>query len=434
MVMFWVIVALLLLGALLLLLPPLWAPRAVASGQSGGANLAVYRDQLKEAERDLASDAISPERFEQLKAEIERRVLEDTQAAAVPVSADVRPAKRTVAALALLIPAASVALYLTVGQPDAAAPGAAAPQAAAGGDGSRHDVSPDQILRMVTALAERLKAEPNNAEGWQMLGRTYAALERYPDAVAAFRKAAELLPKSPDVLADLADVLGMAQGRNLTGEPARVIQKVLDLDPKHTKGLALAGSVAFEQRDYVAARGYWQRLLAVLPPDSEMVKSIQGGIAEATQLAGDGGAAPAPAAQPAQTAQTAQAPRAGAPASAAAAGSARITGQVLLAPELKARLAAGDTLFIFARAANGPRLPLAIVRQAAGSFPVSFTLDDSQSMSPDFKLSGFAQVVVGARVSKSGNATPQSGDLIGQVGPVANTSQGLQITLGQVQP
>jgi cytochrome c-type biogenesis protein CcmH len=427
MLMFWVVAGLLLLGALLLVLPALWSPRAAAQGQAGGANVAVYRDQLKEAERDLASDVITPERFEQLRGEIQRRVLEDTQASEGS-AATVKPARRLALALALVIPAASIATYLALGEPDATAP--IVVQAPAAG-GAQHEVTADQIQRMVSALAERLKAEPDNAEGWLMLGRSYTALGRYTDAVAAFRKASGLMPGNASVLADLADVIGMAQGRQLAGEPARLVQQALDADPRNIKALALAGSVAFEAKDYRAARTYWERLQAVLPPDSEMARSVQGSIAEARQL--EGGAPAAPVAPAAPATATAAAPTA--PATPAApAGEVKLTGEVAISPEMAARVAAGDTLFIFARAAQGPRIPLAIVKQPVGSWPVRFTLDDSMAMAPTLKLSGSAQVMVGARVSKSGNATPQSGDLVGLSDPVANTAQGLRIVIDKAQP
>ncbi len=422
MLMFWLLAALLLAGALLLILPALWRPKEALRGHAGGANVAVYRDQLREADRDLAADLITPERHAQLRDEIQRRVLEDTQAAATaPTAAAAQPARRSALALALLIPIASIATYLALGVPDAIAP--AAPTATAPGD--KHEVSGEQIQRMVSALAERLKAEPGNAEGWLMLGRSYTAMGRYRDATTAMRKAADLLPGNANVLADLADVLAMAQGRRLAGEPARLIQQALDADPRHVKSLALAGSVAFEAKDYSAARGYWERLAAVVPADSEIARSLRGSIAEATQLEGAAAAAP-----PAVLAAVAPA----AVASTAAIGSTKLDGEVVISAEMASRVAKGDTLFVFARAAQGPRIPLAIVKQAVAGWPVRFVLDDSMAMAPNLKLSGYAQVVVGARISKSGNATPQSGDLVGQSAPVANSSQGLRVVIDSTQP
>lgn len=422
MTVFWIVATLFLLGALLLTVPPLLRGAPAAEVGSRGANLAAHRDQLREAERDLADDLITPERFDQTRAEIERRVLEDT---GVPTVGPLvmHPARRSAIALALLIPICSVLTYLALGHPDAAAPqappSAAVATAAGASAGARHNVTPEQIEKMVTALAERLKADPNNAEGWLMLGRSYMALGRYRDAAIAMRRASELMPDNPSLLADLADVVGMTQGKRLAGEPARLVQRALDLDPRHVKTLALAGSVAFEAKDYAAARGYWERLVAVLPTDSPMLRSVRGSIVEATSL--DGGARPLAVAAPATT---------GSPAAAA---TVTLTGSVELSPALAARIAAGDTLFVFARAAEGPRMPLAIVRRAA-SVPFSFKLDDSMAMSPQMKLSAFSQVVVGARISKSGNAMPQPGDLIGQSAAVAPGATNVRVLIDQVQP
>lgn len=413
MTLLWIGIALLLALALAWLLPSLWRPGA-ASPAAAGANVAVYRDQLQEAERDLAADLITPERYQQLKAEIQRRVLEDTAAASAPAAAG-SSARRTALALAVLIPLASVATYLAIGQPRAV-------QALAA-DAESPAVGAAQIEDMVARLAERLQAEPANPEGWQMLARSYAALGRHADALAALRKLDQLQPDNPDTLADLADVMAMSQGRSLAGEPARLVDKALALNPQHPKALALAGTIAFDAGDYRKASDQWQRLLAQLPPDSELARTVQGSIDEAERLAAAGGAAvPSPSVPSAS---------ASAPAAAAAA---RLSGEVALSPELAARVAAGDTVFVYARAAEGPRMPLAIVRQPAGSWPLRFTLDDSSAMSPQSRLSGARSVVVVARISKSGNAMPQSGDLIGESAPMSPHAQGLRIVVDRVQP
>ena len=423
MTVFWLVAALFLAGALVFLLPALWSPRA-GSATALGTNLAVHRDQWAEAERDLANGQISPERLAQVQAEIRRRVLEDSEAAEL---APLRPARRTAWALALLIPLASVLTYLQLGRPEAAAP-----QLRQAVTGPRHSVTPEQIQQMATALAERLKSEPQDLEGWLMLARSYTVLGRYRDAVTAFGRASQLGPPDAGILADLADVTGMAQGKRLAGEPARLIQQALDVDPRHVKALALAGSVAFEARDYTAARGYWQRLVAVVPAESPMARSIQNNIAEATQLesggVADSAALPATAAKPTALASTPSATSDAVPAALA------VRGQVQISPELASRLAPGDTLFVFARAVQGPRMPLAILRLPAQAGAVSFTLDDSTAMAPELRLSGFAQVVVGARVSGRGSATPQPGDLVGQSEPVAPGATGVQVVIDRVQP
>lgn len=425
MTVFWIVAALFLLGALLMLLPGLLLPRA-SEVSAVGANLAVHRDQLREAELDLANGVLSIDRFVQSRAEIQRRVLEDV--AAIDATTAPVATRRTALALALLIPLASVLTYLQLGDPMAVAPTVVATD--------RHSVTPEQIQKMVAALGERLKATPDDAEGWLMLGRSYTALSRYRDAATALRRAIELLPPDPGLLADLADVLGMANNRRLAGEPAQLVQRALDLDPRHVKALALAGSVSFEARDYPAARGYWQRLLAVLPAESAMARSVQGSILDASQR--EAGAPMAAAAGPAGGAMVAVAdqrsPVTNGDRSPGVGATSAISGQVVISPELAGRIAAGDTVFVFARAAQGPRMPLAILRRAADGKPFDFSLDDAMAMAPQLKLSGFAQVVVGARISRSGNATPQAGDLIGQSEPVRPGTQGLRIVIDRVQP
>jgi cytochrome c-type biogenesis protein CcmH len=401
MTIFWILVGFLLTGALLMVLPPLLRPKQhdTVTGVDRG-NLLIYRDQLREAERDLGTGLLSPEHFAQAGTDIQHRLMED--AGKQTVDASPRPARRSAITLALMIPLGSVLVYLMLGDPKALTP--ATPG---------HSVAPVQIQRMVDVLAERLKSEPNNAEGWMMLGRSYTVLGRYHDAVAAFRRSNVLAPGNPGLLADFADVLGMAQGQRLAGEPANLIQQALAADPQHVKALALAGSVAFEARDYITARGYWERLIAVVPQGSDIARSVQGSIAEARQLEG----AAVPAAKQHVVASGLS-----------------ITGEVTVSPVLVERITPGDTLFVFARAAQGPRMPLAISRQVVATWPSSFTLDDSMAMTANLKLSSHAQVVVGVRISKSGNAMPQAGDLIGQSAPVMPGAQGLRVTIDQVQP
>lgn len=395
MIVFWLAAALFLLGALLSLLPGLWMGHATAT----------------------ASDA---------------------PGGVAPIPGQHQNHRRLAVALAVLLPAASVLTYLQLGRPDAVAPHIAqaavspAAPAAAAASGARHATTVEQLQQRAMALAERLQAEPADAQGWVMLGRTHVMLSRYGDAAAALRRAAALLPQDANLLADLADVSGMAQGKRLAGEPARLIQQALDLDPRHAKALALAGSVAFEVQDYAAARAYWQRLLDVLPPGSEMARAMQGSMAQATQLEAR---MQTVSTKPEGTGTGAGGSGTGnPPAGPSSAAVAALTGTVQISPNLQSRLAPGDTLFVFARAAQGPRMPLAIVRRPADGLPFDFRLDDSMAMQPAMRLSAFAQVVVGARVSRSGNATPQAGDLVGLSAVVAPTAQGVQVLIDSVQP
>ena len=285
-------------------------------------------------------------------------------------------------------------------------------------------VTAAQVEAMVQGLAARLKERPDDSDGWVMLGRSYAALDRHPEAVPAFQRALALRPRDAGLMADYADALAMAGGGTLAGEPTRVIEQALAIEPAHPKLLALAGTAAFSRKDFAGALRHWEKL-AQVAPDSEYMAQLQSGIDAARQrLAG-----PAAAAASAPTASPA-APIASVPATAAAS----VSGEVRLAPALAAKAAPEDTVFIFARAAEGSRMPLAILRKQVKDLPVRFTLDDSLAMSPAAKLSSAARVVVGARISKSGDAMPRAGDLQGLSAPLAPGSPGasaLQIEINQ---
>ena len=284
-----------------------------------------------------------------------------------------------------------------------------------------------QMEQAIAQLAAKLKAQPDNAEGWRMLGRSHAVMGQHEQAAAAYRQAAKLLPRDAGVLADLADSLAMVQGAKLSGEPSRLIQQALALDPQHAKALALAGSAAFEAGTFAQARAHWERLLPLVPADSETAQALRGSIAQArSQEGGAPSAAAAPATATPGTATT--------PATSATAAGASVAGSVSLAPALAAKVKPGDTLFIFARAAAGPRMPLAILKHQASELPLSFMLDDSMAMQPQMKLSAFASVVVTARISSSGGATPQTGDLMGQSAAVAPGAQGVQVVIDQILP
>jgi cytochrome c-type biogenesis protein CcmH len=265
-----------------------------------------------------------------------------------------------------------------------------------------------QVLAMIEQLEQRLKARPDDANGWVMLARSYGVLGRHAESADAFRKAVMLRPDDASVLADLALAVAMANNRQLEGEPAQLIERALKTDPQNRKALAFAGMVAFERKNYALAVKHWERLEQLANDSGPAAQPLRNSIAEARRLAG---LAPA--------------------ASAAAAGGPQVSGTVSLAASLKGRVSPDDTVFIFARAVEGPRVPLAILRKRVADLPLQFTLDDSLAMSPAAKLSGAAKVIVGARVSKSGNAMPQAGDLQGLSAPIAVGTTNLQIEIAE---
>lgn len=374
-------------AAVVWVLPPLLRRRSADGGVARAAsNLAVYRDQLGELDADLRSGTLSAAQYEQAKLEIERRVLDEASGEGTLAPRVSGNGRWTAAVLATAIPLCAASLYWLLGNPHALSP-----QQAGVGAGE-HQVTAQQIEAMVTKLAARLEQNPDDANGWAILARSYMAMQRFPEAIAAFEKAAAVTKDDANLLADYADALAVSAGRKLEGRPLELIMRALKLDPNHWKALALAGTAAFERKDYKAAVSYWEKLVQGLPPDSELRGSLTASIAEARQLGGiKSGATPSPPA-------------------AAAAG---VRGTVRLSPALAAKVEPTDTLFIFTRAAEGSRQPIAAVRRQARELPATFTLDDSQAMSAEMKLSSFREVVVGARIAKSGSATPQSGDLQG---------------------
>jgi len=369
-------------------LPPLLRRHSGDDGVARSAsNLAVYRDQLAELDADLSSGTLSAAQFEQAKLEIERRVLDEAGGEGILASRISRNGPWTAAVLAATIPLCAASLYWLLGNPDALSPQRA--EVAAG----EHQLTAQQIEAMVSKLAARLEQNPDDANGWAILARSYMAMQRFPEALAAFAKAAALTKDDANLLADYADALAMSAGRKFEGRPLEMIMQALKLDPNQWKALAMAGTAAFDRKDYKSAVTYWETLVQRLPPDSSILGSLATSIAEARQLGGIKSAA--------------------APGPSLAAAAASVHGTVSLSPALAAKVEPTDTLFIFTRAAEGPRQPIAAVRRQARELPAAFTLDDSQSMSAEMKLSSLREVVVGARISKSGSATPQSGDLQG---------------------
>ncbi len=430
MTLFWVVAACLIGAALLFVIPPLFMRRrADAELARSGMNISIYKNQLTELDVDLAAGDVDQIHYDKSRQEIERRLLEDT---AMAEQAAVNSGKTlniaTTAVLVLAVPLAAVSLYLQLGTPAAIDP---ATHVAQPSDASPHGQTEAdmqaQIQGMVGKLEQRLQENPSDIEGWVMLGRSFSVLGRYDEAVAAYKKSMQFVGEDATLLSDYADAMAMANGGNLAGEPTELLEKALKIEPQNQKVLWLLGTAHFEQGDFVSAITLWKRLEQLIPVGSEDAQAMAANIAEAEsyrkrQLNGEFGAIPAASAVDESTA----------PANAVAA---QISGTVTLSPALAAKVAPGDTLFIFAKAVSGPPMPLAIIRTQAGSLPLTFTLDESQAMMPNMSLAKFDQVLVGARISKSGDAIAASGDLQGaSKGPVAVGTTGLTIQIDTVVP
>jgi cytochrome c-type biogenesis protein CcmH len=373
MTLFWLLGAGLTLAALAWVLRPfLWKKNGGPLSRNA-ANVSIYRDQTRELEADLAAGTLARADYERARAELEARLLRDVAQPDAPATGTA--GGRAAWVVGSAIPVLALALYFIVGSPGAI-----------------------QRDEMFDRLAAHLHEHPEDVSGWKLLARAYAVQGRFEDAVAAYAKAAVRAPRDAQLLVDFADVLAMARGQSLQGEPEKLVLRALELEPANLKALALAGTAAYERKDFAAAAAHWERMLPLVAPDSEDARAIRENVAEA------------------KSRQTASA-------------GAALRGTVSLSPKLKGKAAPDDTVFVFARAAAGPPMPLAVTRVRVRDLPYRFSLDDSMAMTPATKLSAHPTVVVSARVSKSGNATPQAGDLQGASAPVANDAASVSVVI-----
>jgi cytochrome c-type biogenesis protein CcmH len=426
---FLIAAALLVAATLLVLLRP-WRRAARAAQRDDltarDANTAVYRDQLAEIDRDLAAGTLLPADHEQARGELQRRLLADA-GAAEPALAPLSSGRGTMIALAIALPLLAAGLYAWRGNPSALVP-PAAPQG---------DVTQQQIEQMLATVVARVEKNPNDSKAWMVLARSYRAMGRLAESANAFDKMGrETLDRDPVLLTEYADVLANLAKGDLQGKPLKLVEQALALDPNHAMALSMSATAAYQRQDFKTAAAQWQQLLPMLPPESDYAKWVVQTLAELRAAGGAGGAASAPVAAAARASSppTATAkPAAGATTAAGTAATA-VSGRVTLSPALASKVQPGDTVFVFARAVQGPRMPLALKRGRVSDLPMDFVLDDSSAMSPEFKLSSMAEVRVEVRVSRNGSATPSAGDLIGQGPVVTPGTTGVAVQIDQIRP
>lgn len=368
---------------LVLMLRPFF--RRIESGHASRAqlNAAIYRDQFAKLEQDLADGTLARDDYEQAKKELQRRVLEDSQAA--DETATVRAPRKTMIGVAIAVPIVAGAMYLLLGNPGA--------MTGVGGDGlpAGHGQIAAQadLDKMIAGLAAKLEQEPTNYKGWSMLARAYKAVGKTVEAQRAFEKAGSFIDDDAQALASYADVVATNNGGSLAGKPTELINKALKADPANPMALWLAGTADFEAKNYKQASATWEKLVAMLPPGSDDARMLEGAINDARSKGG-------------------LPPRAS---TAVAASGSVVKGVVELDPALKDKAGPQDIVMVIARK-PGMRMPLAVLRQSASSMPMPFTLDDSLSMDPNSKLSSSPEVEIEARISKTGLAMPSAGDLL----------------------
>lgn len=440
-----------LLAALAFVVVPLVRQAAALEPVSdAGSNVAIYKSQRRELDEELARGAISDAEHQEALGELSTRVVDEVpeqQMLSNDTAAPAKPLWWLVGVVAITIPLSAVLLYSVLGAPRAieaaasaspssnsqAGAAAGAPTQAPGKNGEEPPMSDKQILAMVDTLSQKMQQNPNDPRGWILLARSQNALGRYAEASAAFERAVALTPNDAQLLADFADSAVMTQQGRFEGKPYALIKQSLKLDPNGMKALALAGTAELRMGNRAASLVHWEKLQTLVPKDSADAREVESIIAEvkATKIDAPSAAAAAPAAKP-PPAQVSNAVAENAPKSGA-----KVTGKVVVAPDVMSKLAPGDTLFVFARAKEGPRMPLAVMRVPApkpNAFPLPFELNDTMAMAPGLNLSSFTEVVIEARISKSGNAQLQSGDLSGVTGVIKPGASGVTVTIGKVAP
>ncbi|ADC63103.1 c-type cytochrome biogenesis protein CcmI [Allochromatium vinosum] len=448
MIIFWILAGILLALSLVFVLAPLVRPTPpdTAPGQDR-LNLEVFQQRLKELDADLEGGFLDQAQYDAARRDLERELLYDLDGAETAATTEHSSSALSRWALALVltivVPAATVLAYLEIGRTDLIDQR----QTAAMADGANTEAA--SLEELVQQLEKRLEQEPANIDGWMMLSRTYLAMGRLNAGAKAMERAYALAPNEVELKIAYAEVLGLADpNKSLLGRPAELIAEALAQEPTNSNARWFSGLVAFQRGQYQAARTTWQSILDELAPESEEADNLRKMMDEALRRAGipaetasvtpgeagettasetEASASATPQADTADTQTESEVP--------AATSRTSLTVAVSLDPSVSDRVSPDDTVFVFARAVQGPPMPLAVQRLQVKDLPATVTLDDSQAMNPALRLSAFEQVQVGARVSMSGQATPQPGDLFGESEPVQrDAGSNVRIRIDRVRP
>ena len=417
MVMFWAIAIVLVVGVLALILPALLRPNGTVKTDANAEKREIFRQQFDEIEQDKINGVLDASQYEIAKNEMQRRMLDEIGSTTMTDIQVSKPDRRLAVILLAILPLAATLIYLKIGNPASIAIPATAPSEDMAQAKIEHSAMAGDIEPLLNSLKSKLEKNPGDGTGWALLARSYVELRRHADAVLAYEKAVKQIQDDPQLLADYADALAVVNGHNLAGKPEALVNQALKLDPHHTKSLMLAGTAAFDRKEYKQAIKFWERLQKDLPADSDLLPELKATLNEAYTLSGE---------KPAMSSVQKVAPTV-----AVAVG---VSGAVSVAPALASKLDRSATVFIFARATEGQPMPLAIVRTTVKDLPYTYHLDDSSALMPSRKLSQANEVVLVARISKTGDAKPQAGDLQGISAAVKPNGAVVDIEINQVVP
>ena len=416
---FFLLAAFLVLLVLVTLLPLLARRENVGDGlDRQQINVAIAKAQFDELQQRLQEGELNNSEFELEQQRLERDLAGDIELG--PEAKQQSGGQWMLWPVAALIPVVAGFLYLTIGTPQAIYQQSAQAQANAQQTAGAQPPAPD-MNDVVKRIQERLAEQPDDARGWFMLGRAHMTLGAFDDAVVAIRRSLQLGGETPEVLIRLADAIAMSQQGSMSGEPEPLLKRALAMEPQNPQGLWLLGMAQSERGDNESAIVTWNSLLPLLAGDSRSEQEMRQLIARAEQ-SGGGTADGQSGATVATAAQEQEAPAADTQ------GTDQITVNVQLADGVAQGLPASTAVFVYAKATNGPPMPLAVARRTLGDIPFSVTLTDADAMMPAMRLSQFAQVDVGARISLSGDAIARAGDFFGEQSVEASDVEAVSYT------
>ncbi len=393
-ILFWLIAATMVLVAVsIVLIPLLRAESATQADDLDQRNINIARERLTGLKANLAAGGISQGQYDEQVAELELALSDDLELASPAVKAQGQ-GRWLAYVLLVAVPVLSAGLYWILGDYGAITRAGDPGQMAQADETNAGMPSPEAINQMVVKLSEKLKSEPNNLEGWLMLGRSYKVLQRYRESVEAFAQANKIAGEKTEVMLPYAEALALVGNGNWSGLPKELVMKVLAKEPEHPGALWFAALLNAQQGDKKTAVTYLKKLEAILPADSPDKQQIHEIIVNTGGESARSSAKPEPSGGGSNTV---------------------VTIQVGLAAELQSEAKPEDTVFIYAQALSGPKMPLAIIRKRVSELPLTVNLSDADSMMSNMRLSAFKDVRLLARISKSGTAMPQAGDLIGTV-------------------
>jgi cytochrome c-type biogenesis protein CcmH len=423
---FWISVAALTALAVTFIVLPLLRRREIRTISSDELNLSVFEQQLEELDNDLSAGILDQARYDAARKDLEKELLVDIDSDKIKTATSNASSGRWMMGLALIVPVMALGMYNEWGEPDiipllaANDQGSAATEAPHGEGQSTQNLPPMEEL--VKKLADKLEKQPDNLEGWLMLGRSYMAMNQPDKAIAAYERGMQVDPENTTLLLAYAEALAQTSGNNFTGKAASLVEKAYQLDKQDPNALWMMGIVAYQKQDFQGAIDHWEQVKAMLGPDNQDLNAVDNAIDEARSQLGQAPALPSivQADKPAQpTGDTDPA----------------IEVIVRLDPDLAAKADPNDLVFIYAKALSGPPMPLAAVRKQVKDLPITVRLDDSTAMMPEMRLSGFPEVAVGARISRSGNPIAKSGDLEGEIKPVKPGQSGpVMVLIDSIHP